>query len=199
MADPATSHTLDKLRLRKARTRTSCDPCRARKVKCDRALPCDKCIKSEYSDLCTYKGDRNRPAGHVTSTPSAAAPQLRSHEAPPRSRPHLDRSSLPSLLSQRRPPTSGGQQVSSDLPEDQQAEKQLYLGVNSLPSFLSNRDVVDSHESSAGNYVRDAVMPLLGMELPRSKEPYFPPEHDVELETIRRISRSLPANHEIVQ
>lgn len=199
MADHATSHTLDRLRQRKARTRTSCDPCRARKVKCDRALPCDKCIKSEYADLCIYKGDRNRPAGHATSTPSPAPPRPHSREAPPSGRQRLDRSSSPFHLSQPRLPTSVGQHVASDLPEDGQPEKQLYLGDNSLPTFLSNRNVVDTHESSAGDYVRDAVMPLLGIELPRSKESYFPPDDDRELETIRRISRSLPANHEIVQ
>lgn len=39
---------------RKAREPKACYPCHARKVKCDRNLPCDGCVKRDHADLCTY-------------------------------------------------------------------------------------------------------------------------------------------------
>ncbi|KAI5296512.1 hypothetical protein KEM52_001146 [Ascosphaera acerosa] len=43
---------------RKAREPKACYPCHTRKVKCDRKLPCDGCVKRDHADLCTYE----RPA-----------------------------------------------------------------------------------------------------------------------------------------
>ncbi|KKY23705.1 putative fungal specific transcription [Phaeomoniella chlamydospora] len=40
---------------RKAREPKACYPCHSRKVKCDRKLPCDSCIKRDHADLCTYE------------------------------------------------------------------------------------------------------------------------------------------------
>ncbi|KAH8651156.1 hypothetical protein BX600DRAFT_100183 [Xylariales sp. PMI_506] len=38
----------------------SCEPCRTRKLKCNRGLPCDACIKRERSSLCLYAANANR-------------------------------------------------------------------------------------------------------------------------------------------
>ncbi|KAI1331550.1 hypothetical protein F5Y16DRAFT_360229 [Xylariaceae sp. FL0255] len=46
----AAKHRRQRWRLAK-----SCEPCRARKVKCDRGLPCQTCLKSRASLSCTYK------------------------------------------------------------------------------------------------------------------------------------------------
>lgn len=40
---------------RKAREPKACYPCHARKVKCDRHLPCDGCVKRDHADLCSYE------------------------------------------------------------------------------------------------------------------------------------------------
>src|SRR2546421_2528257 len=40
---------------RKAREPKACYPCHTRKVKCDRNLPCDGCIKRDHADLCSYE------------------------------------------------------------------------------------------------------------------------------------------------
>src|SRR5689334_14992659 len=42
------------LRRRRKTTRTSCYPCRSRKVRCDKQLPCDSCVQRGYPDLCSY-------------------------------------------------------------------------------------------------------------------------------------------------
>ncbi|KAJ9303289.1 transcriptional regulator family: Fungal Specific TF [Paecilomyces variotii] len=40
---------------RKAREPKACYPCHTRKVKCDRNLPCDGCVKRDHADLCSYE------------------------------------------------------------------------------------------------------------------------------------------------
>lgn len=56
------------LRLRKKRARTSCYPCRTRKVKCDRSHPCDNCSKRGYSELCTFGDLDNQKGTHRVTT-----------------------------------------------------------------------------------------------------------------------------------
>jgi Fungal Zn(2)-Cys(6) binuclear cluster domain len=49
---------------RKARDPKACYACHRRKVKCDRGLPCDSCIKRDHPELCSYErpGKRRRIA-----------------------------------------------------------------------------------------------------------------------------------------
>ncbi|KAI1082167.1 hypothetical protein F5B20DRAFT_25264 [Whalleya microplaca] len=42
---------------KRRRPAKSCDPCRARKVRCDRGLPCKRCQRSRAPLLCSYKSD----------------------------------------------------------------------------------------------------------------------------------------------
>lgn len=57
---------------RKAREPKACYPCHTRKVKCDRQLPCDGCIKRDHADLCSY--ERPSKKRHVTPTATSASP-----------------------------------------------------------------------------------------------------------------------------
>ncbi|KAL2811285.1 hypothetical protein BJX63DRAFT_433575 [Aspergillus granulosus] len=45
---------------RKAREPKACYPCHARKVKCDRNLPCDGCVKRDHAELCSYERPSKR-------------------------------------------------------------------------------------------------------------------------------------------
>lgn len=50
---------------RKSRKLLSCDPCRQRKVKCDRSSPCGQCVRHKTTELCHYSTpvrNRNRNA-----------------------------------------------------------------------------------------------------------------------------------------
>lgn len=63
---------------RKAREPKACYPCHARKVKCDRNLPCDGCVKRDHADLCSYERPvkkRTAAATPTTAATSSAAPQ----------------------------------------------------------------------------------------------------------------------------
>ncbi|KAL6232085.1 hypothetical protein BDW75DRAFT_27970 [Aspergillus navahoensis] len=48
---------------RKAREPKACYPCHARKVKCDRNLPCDGCVKRDHAELCSYERPSKRRVG----------------------------------------------------------------------------------------------------------------------------------------
>lgn len=51
---------------RKAREPKACYPCHTRKVKCDRNLPCDGCVKRDHADLCSY--ERPSKKRHTTNS-----------------------------------------------------------------------------------------------------------------------------------
>ncbi|CRG87532.1 Oleate activated transcription factor 3 [Talaromyces islandicus] len=53
---------------RKAREPKACYPCHTRKVKCDRNLPCDGCVKRDHADLCSY--ERPSKKRHATASQS---------------------------------------------------------------------------------------------------------------------------------
>lgn len=61
---------------RKAREPKACYPCHARKVKCDRKLPCDGCVKRDHADLCSYERPSKKrivPGGSPAFVDSPAA------------------------------------------------------------------------------------------------------------------------------
>lgn len=48
----------------------SCDACHRQKVKCDRKLPCSRCIAGNRADQCIYEGGNEPPAlPNATKTP----------------------------------------------------------------------------------------------------------------------------------
>lgn len=55
---------------RKAREPKACYPCHARKVKCDRNLPCDGCVKRDHADICSYERPIKKRAPGVQKSPS---------------------------------------------------------------------------------------------------------------------------------
>lgn len=60
---------------RKAREPKACYPCHTRKVKCDRNLPCDACVKRDHPDLCSHE----RPSKKQQSLPIGGVPHGASH------------------------------------------------------------------------------------------------------------------------
>lgn len=76
---------------RKVREPKACYPCHARKVKCDRNLPCDGCVKRDHADLCSYERPSKKrsqafhdsPVGASSSTPATEQPALYSYDEDP--------------------------------------------------------------------------------------------------------------------
>ncbi|KAL3423279.1 fungal specific transcription factor domain-containing protein [Phlyctema vagabunda] len=64
MSAAAPSSTHNQQRIRKARIPLSCDPCRTRKLKCDREKPCQNCLIRKEPAKCHFK---NSNGGSATS------------------------------------------------------------------------------------------------------------------------------------
>ncbi|KAM5453570.1 hypothetical protein MaudCBS49596_002773 [Microsporum audouinii] len=59
---------------RKVREPKACYPCHTRKVKCDRNLPCDGCVKRDHADLCSY--ERPSKKRHVNTPPPLESEEM---------------------------------------------------------------------------------------------------------------------------
>lgn len=66
---------------RKAREPKACYPCHARKVKCDRNLPCDGCVKRDHADLCSYERPVKKRTGATSAGASSAQQTYRDNPA----------------------------------------------------------------------------------------------------------------------
>lgn len=80
MSEPTNTTAPPRKRRRPA---LSCEQCRRRKIKCDRAYPCGQCLQSKTT-TCTYSPDTVRRPHHVTHT--SARPAQTSLGLPDRSR-----------------------------------------------------------------------------------------------------------------
>jgi hypothetical protein len=82
---------------RKAREPKACYPCHARKVKCDRNLPCDGCVKRDHPDICSYERPSKKriiassiPPSYNDSPAGASQPGVAEHTVPAvQEEPHL--------------------------------------------------------------------------------------------------------------
>ncbi|KAJ5919637.1 hypothetical protein N7454_009472 [Penicillium verhagenii] len=68
---------------RKAREPKACYPCHARKVKCDRNLPCDGCVKRDHADLCSYERPSKKRSQAFLESPVGGASASSTMEQPP--------------------------------------------------------------------------------------------------------------------
>ncbi|TVY38971.1 hypothetical protein LOCC1_G006390 [Lachnellula occidentalis] len=68
------------LHKRTKRARTSCYPCRTRKVKCDKGLPCENCSKRGYPELCSFTS-HNEVSKDAAATYNHPATQGAGHQS----------------------------------------------------------------------------------------------------------------------
>jgi hypothetical protein len=189
--DPETASLRSRLLLSAKRAQKSCGPCRTRKVKCNRAVPCVRCIKSGYPDLCLYDERARRSTISLLSTqlpnePSASAQRRDSQRA----------THVVEAPDHRSSPTSHPEQSQ----HQDQIDKHPYLGANSLPQFLDNDSaVVTSPEDATRQRARDAMMPMLGVAPSVPGYPFYTPSEKVEEHAIARLLRSLPPSRDIIR
>jgi hypothetical protein len=177
------------------RAQKSCGPCRARKVKCNRASPCVRCIKSGYTDLCIYDV-RTRPSGPTASGPSnRRTDEVRSDE--PTYDPNRAARAGQSETEASHTRASTANDPEQDLVEDQN-DRRPYLGANSLPQFLE--DETTSSEDATRQGARDAMMPMLGtLAPPVPGYPFYVPSESLQDQAIERLYRSLPTSKEMIR
>ncbi|KAH6967013.1 fungal-specific transcription factor domain-containing protein [Fusarium venenatum] len=57
----------------------SCEPCRTRKLKCDRSLPCDSCIRRNKQSICHYASNADRNERRVDKGSSSSVAERLKH------------------------------------------------------------------------------------------------------------------------
>jgi hypothetical protein len=179
-----------RLLLSAKRAQKTCAPCRARKVKCNRAAPCVRCLKSGYPELCFYD-ERARPSAKSSS--STQQPNRPSADAQGR-----DSDRVPQVVetSDHRASTTGG----SEQRQPCGIDGNPYLGANSLPQFLdSDGAAITSAEGMTRQNARDAMMPMLGVAPSMPGYPFYAPSGNMEEQATARLLRSLPPSRDIIR
>ena len=179
------------LRLSAKRAQKSCGPCRARKVKCNRAAPCVRCVKSGYPDLCLYDERSQPPTTPVSSTQQPNEPSASAHR-----RSSTRASRIVETLNHGLSTTEGPEQGQ----HAGHVDRSPYLGANSLPQFLGNDGaVITSAEDATRQRARDAMMPMLGVAPSVPGYPFYAPSENAEEHAIARLLRSLPPSREVIR
>ncbi|XEV07026.1 hypothetical protein FSHL1_012313 [Fusarium sambucinum] len=57
----------------------SCEPCRTRKLKCDRSLPCDTCVRRNKQSICHYASNADRNERRVDKGSSSSVAERLKH------------------------------------------------------------------------------------------------------------------------
>ncbi|GKU10818.1 unnamed protein product [Fusarium langsethiae] len=65
---------------RRPRKPLNCDPCRHSKLKCDRQLPCNTCLKRGWQDSCAYGSNFTGPRGRRKTRTSNVEPTIQAAE-----------------------------------------------------------------------------------------------------------------------
>lgn len=191
--DSETAALRNRLHLNNKRVQKSCAPCRARKLKCNRASPCVRCIKSQYPELCLYD-ERTRPSTSATSEFSPCRINL------PQSNEHSHTRDQPPQL------TESSHQASTEVHNSERGHSERqngiipYLGTNSLPQFLDDETAVnDPSEHATRQGARDALMPMLGLTPLMPGYLFYGQAKSVEEEAFVRLERSLPSSKDIIR
>lgn len=191
--DSQTTALRNKIHLNNKRVQKSCAPCRARKLKCNRASPCIRCIKSEYPELCLYD-ERARPSA------SAASGSSPYRENQPQSNEQSHTREQPPQLTDLSRQTQN-EAINSEQGQSYRQNGSIpYLGTNSLPQFLNDEaTVIGPSEHATRQGARDALMPMLGSTPLMPRYPFYGPSESAEEEAFTRLSRSLPSSKDIIR
>ncbi|KAF2813169.1 uncharacterized protein BDZ99DRAFT_250993 [Mytilinidion resinicola] len=203
-------------RFRRQRNRTSCYPCRTRKVKCDREQPCANCAARGYPELCTL----TPRSGQSTRGTPAVAQSVLSFDTPASEKQRIDevdQSSLSVSTVDNSPIAShsrnSNSHVESNLEISQSAHHEYpqtgelgnhqterhsqapFLGPNSMLAFIQEQSTLGPNSGtnvSEGSF-RDAMMPILGLQETGATYPFLPPSMDFIPD------QALPEDREVVR
>lgn len=154
----------------------SCLPCRERKVKCDKQLPCLTCEKRGHPDLCDYESSSRQSSGTQRSTARSAARARVVSRTPDLSRENrgedtaiLDRNNgraredeLPSPSVQV---TANADAVSSlsNAPTVRDTSDGLFLADTSVVTMARRRSVQSRDDPARQSAFETGILPLLGV------------------------------------
>jgi hypothetical protein len=165
---------------KRRRPALSCEQCRRRKIKCDRAYPCSQCLQSKTGS-CSYSPDTIRRLRHVNETPPVqAVPASSSLDLPNRTRELTGDSSThtssttvsPNAISNSAAPLSGSWTSPSFLNIDDEISnpETLLHGIKELVNTG-----VQTHFPTSESFLRDSTGN--GLRGTISKTRFFGPSH----------------------
>jgi hypothetical protein len=192
----------ERLRLkRKSRGQKACYPCRQRKVGCNYARPCQKCVDRDHPELCIYEPVSKRPNLGIAETSNVAI-----REAPGKDRELLldddnigdrlssiersltalrtDLANLTAIIATgaRPPPVRVPRDTDSDDPEAEDrgihtsnamTGETVHIGGNSVPAMvLALGDSGDNKENNIQGLLGKSILPIFGLDNESATYPF---------------------------
>ena len=162
---------------KRRRPALSCEQCRRRKIKCDRAYPCSQCLQSKTGS-CSYSPDTIRRLRHVNETSTVPAPS--SLDLPNRTREVTGDSSIhtsstrvsPNAISNSAAPLSGSWTSPSFLNIDDEISQPETL-LHGIKELVNTG--VQTHFPTSESFLRDSTGN--GLRGTISKTRFFGPSH----------------------
>ncbi|KAI0460590.1 hypothetical protein F5B21DRAFT_510803 [Xylaria acuta] len=161
----------------------SCEPCRSRKVRCDRGLPCRPCLRSRASLLCTYKSDDDMPVSPGSQAHTPTQPEVAENAGVLPSTPRTCRSGdapgsiepVCTISEAHEPTTSSLSRRVSVLEQLLQHSEHDSRQTSSLKDLEARLSRIEQRMSTSSSEPRPPDKSELRIKLPR---PYLRPEHE---------------------
>ncbi|EXF75609.1 fungal specific transcription factor [Colletotrichum fioriniae PJ7] len=174
----------------------SCVPCRERKVKCDKELPCSTCDKRGHPDLCNYESSTRQSLG-VPQSPARPARRTSAVIATPNISQELEESDTINLnIVEERVGdviTDPGAQnatnrhisATSNISTAREGGDRLFLADSSVIGMIRRRSIRSRDDPARQSAFETGILPLLGV--------------NEEADTSVSSYQSLPSDQEIVR
>ena len=175
---------------RKVRDPKACYACHRRKVKCNRELPCDSCVKRDHPELCSYE----RPTKRRRIALAPGLPRSESEEnkaqvfqstgpniTVPREQWERINAELKDLKEQYQPPPPAGASadgedgVNGNVCRSDDAEREgihapsnqmgtMHLGSRSVLAYMMGLGRSKSSQDAARSLLEENILPKLGLD-----------------------------------
>ncbi|KAG7040923.1 fungal specific transcription factor [Colletotrichum scovillei] len=175
----------------------SCVPCRERKVKCDKELPCSTCDKRGHPDLCNYESSTRQSLG-VTQSPARSARRTSVIISTPTISQDLEESDainidiveerVGDLIPGPEAQNATNPQISATSNHTSTAREgggRLFLADSSVIGMTRRRSIRSSDDPARQSAFETGILPLLGV--------------NEEADTSVSSYQSLPSDQEIVR
>ena len=140
---------------RKVRDPKACYACHRRKVKCNRELPCDSCVKRDHPELCSYERPTKRRRIALTTQQSRGGSEEDTKEPAMQTGPNItvpreqwERINVE--LQQMREHIAEEQQQASGLPAHLEAEESNFTGTISRSDDATDREGIHAPSNQMG-------------------------------------------------
>lgn len=206
---------------RKVRDPKACYACHRRKVKCDRGLPCDSCVKRDHPELCSYERPTKKRRIALTAAATlrsenreGSTEALSTNSGPNITVPKEQWEKINRELSQLRAQTHikeekedaaspmGDVQIASGVPSEEGDREGVHAPSNQMGTMhLGSRSVLaymignrsKSAQDAASSLLEDNILPNLGLDNETTTYPFVDLwSTDSSMQDVNGLIRALP-------